>query len=399
MILLLRNAFLLHENEIVDLVVENGKVHKKPLGTTSTFDEEIDLEKRMVIRGFADTHMHLDKALIADRVVNESGTLNEAIRIMSSYKATMTDQDIYTRMKTIIDWAYHHGTRFIRSNIDIDYKIGLRSLKILHQLRDQYQGKMVIESIAFPQEGFLDEPRNYTALEDALKAGSHVVGAIPAFDKNPRLHLEKVMDLALKYNVDIDAHIDETDDPSSLSLKDLIELGKKHHYQGRITAAHCCSLAANPKEVVDPILKEAKKLEINFVPLPSTNLYLQGRGDAINIRRGIAPIKKMVDEFNLNVAIGSDNVRDPFNPFGNANPLESALIGAHGAHMGGVKDFNALFDAVSKNGLKIMHQDYRIEGSPFFVVVDSKKPSSAIIGLAPVFAYFENGRFITKHCL
>ncbi len=394
MTILLKNAYLVHEKEISDLVVLEGKVYKRKKDDQVIYDQVIDLEKRMVIRGFSDTHMHLDKALIAEKVVNESGTLNEAIKIMSTYKEKMTDEDLKDRMKTVIDWAYQHGTRFLRTNIDIDYKIGLRSLKILHDLKKQYEGKMKIESIAFPQEGFLEEPRNLTYLEEALKEGADVVGAIPAFDNNPRLHLEKVMELALKYDVDIDAHIDETDDKDSLSLKDFIELGKKHQYKGRLTAAHCCSLAANKDDVVDPILKEAKALELNFVPLPSTNLYLQGRGDTFNIRRGIAPIKKMAHDFGLNVSIGSDNVRDPFNPFGNANPLEAALISAHGAHMGGVKDFDVLFDAVSKNGMTIMHEDYHIEGSEFLVVVDSKTPSDAIIGVSKMYGYLEKGNFI-----
>jgi cytosine deaminase len=313
---------------------------------------------------------------------------------MSTYKSSMTDQDIYHRMKTVLDLAYRHGTRFVRTNIDIDYKIGLRSLTVLHQLREQYRDKMIIESVAFPQEGFLKEPKNLHVLEEALKAGANVLGAIPAFDHNPRLHLEKIMELALKYHVDVDAHIDETDDPNSLTIRDFIALGKQHHYEGRLIAAHCCSLAANNPMVVDPILKDAKSIGMSFVPLPSTNLYLQGRGDSVNVRRGIAPIKKMMDEYHLNVAIGSDNIRDPFNPFGNASPLQSALIAAHGAHMGGVKDFESLFDAVSKNGMTIMHQHYAIEQSRFFVVVDSTKTSEAIIGLAPVFGYLENGQFI-----
>jgi cytosine/creatinine deaminase len=396
MAILFKNAFLVHENEVVDFVFDHGVVKKRKPTHVGPFNQTIDLEKRMVLRGFSDTHMHLDKALIADKVVNHSGTLKEAISIMSTYKATMSDEDIYHRMKTIIDWAYANGTRFLRTNIDVDYKIGLRSLLILHQLRQTYQEKMVIESIAFPQEGFLSEPRNLTTLEDALKAGANVIGAIPAFDTNPRLHLEKVMALALKYNVDIDAHIDETDDPNSLTLKDLIELGHKNGYKGRLTAAHCCSLAANPHTIIDPILKDAKAMDISFVPLPSTNLYLQGRADRYNIRRGIAPIKKMIDEFNLNVAIGSDNVRDPFNPFGNAHPLQSALIAAHGAQMGGVDDFKALFNAVSKNGMHIMHCDYQIENAKFFIVVDSQTPSEAIIGLSPIYGYLENGKFIKK---
>ena len=61
------------------------------------------------------------------------------------------------------------GQDFLRTNIDIDDGIKLRSLKILHQLRDEYKHKMIIESIAFPQDGFLDHEENFKYLEQALK--------------------------------------------------------------------------------------------------------------------------------------------------------------------------------------------------------------------------------------
>ncbi len=394
---ILKNAFLVHEDKTVNLLVNKNKVRilNEDLGKYQQTDI-IDLEGKMVLRGFSDTHMHLDKALIGEKVINSSGTLEEAIKIMTTYKPTMSDEDIYLRMKQVIDWAYDHGTRFLRTNIDIDDGIKLRSLKMLHQLRDEYKHKMVIESIAFPQDGFLDNEENFIYLEQALKEGANVLGGIPAFDRDPRLHLERLMVLAKKYDVDLDAHIDETDDPRVLTIIDLIELTKKYQYQGRVTAAHCCSLASNELDVVDKILKDAKLVDLNIVPLPSTNLYLQGRGDEIKVRRGIAPIKKIVYDHGINISIGSDNVRDPFNCFGNAKPLESALIAAHGAQMGATKDFNTLFDAVSKNGMKLMHYDYHIEDSDFFIVVDAKNPRDAIIGVTPIYGYMENHKFILK---
>ena len=102
MAILFKNAFLVHENEVIDFVFDHGFVSKIKPTHFGPFNQTIDLEKRIVLRGFSDTHMHLDKALIAEKVVNYSGTLKEAISIMSSYKSTMSDEDIYQRMKTII---------------------------------------------------------------------------------------------------------------------------------------------------------------------------------------------------------------------------------------------------------------------------------------------------------
>jgi cytosine deaminase len=176
---------------------------------------------------------------------------------------------------------------------------------------------------------------------------------IPAFDHDPLLHLEKMMALAKRYDVDVDAHIDETDDPTSLTLRDLARLTKEYGYEGRVTAAHCCSLAANDPEVVDAILQEVHDAQMTIVPLPSTNLYLQGRETSKIFDGGIAPIKKMVHDFTFNVAIGSDNVRDPFNCFGNAIPCKAPHRSAWRTE-GGNQDFDALFAAISINGMKLM---------------------------------------------
>lgn len=388
-----KNAFLVHEQELVNLVAEGGAVRRADTIDLETADHIEDLEGRLVLRGFADTHLHLDKALIGEKVINKSGTLYEAIQIMSKYKPTMSEEDIEQRMRQVIEWAHANGTRFMRTNIDIDENIQLRSLNVFQKLQREYQGTMILESVAFPQEGFLQDNQNYAFLEQALQAGANVLGGIPAFDHDPLLHLKKMMDLAKRYDVDVDAHIDETDDPTSLTLRDLARLTKEYGYEGRVTAAHCCSLAANDPEVVDAILQEVHDAQMTIVPLPSTNLYLQGREDKKNVRRGIAPIKKMVHDFTINVAIGSDNVRDPFNCFGNANPLQSALIAAHGAQMGGTQDFDALFAAISINGMKLMHYDPAVEGSEFFIVVDAHSAREAIIGVSPLYGTYEAGVF------
>ena len=62
--------------------------------------------------------------------------------------------------------------------------------------------------------------------------------------------------------------------------------------------------------------------------------------------------------------------------------------------MGSTQDFNTLFDAISKNGMKIMHQDYKIENAKFFIVVDAKSPREAIIGVTPIYGYMENYKFV-----
>ena len=396
---ILKNGYFPFVNEIQDVYIKDGLVEKveKDIEPIDLDTQIIDLENRIVISGFVDGHMHLDKALIGEKVINKSGTLYEAIEIMSKYKHSMTKEDVKERSKKILDLSFRNGTRFLRTHIDVDDKIQLKSIEALLELKEEYKESMDIQIVAFPQDGIIKNSRSYFYLEEALKMGTDVVGGIPAIEEDPIKHMNMIFDLAMKYDVDIDMHIDETDDASSLIINDLAKLTIAHGYIGRVTAGHCCSLAANEEEIILPIVELIKKAKINIISLPSTNLYLQGRGDKINIRRGIAPVKYLLDH-DIPVAIGSDNIRDPFNPFGNGNLLEEILIAAHGCHMGGEKDLNKLFDMVSIIPGEALKFDYDIkEGNKAnFIVIDAKTKVDSIIRQANIYGYFKNNIFETN---
>ena len=396
---ILKNGYLPFVNEIQDVYIKDGLVEKigrdiKPIDLDTKM---IDLENRLVINGFVDGHMHLDKALIGEKVINKSGTLYEAIEIMSKYKHDMTKEDVKERSKKILDLSFKNGTRFLRTHIDVDDKIQLKSIEALLELKEEYKELIDVQIVAFPQDGIIKNSRSYFYLEEALKMGTDVVGGIPAIEEDPIKHMNMIFDLAMKYDVDIDMHIDETDDASSLIINDLAKLTIANGYIGRVTAGHCCSLAANEEEIILPIVELIKKAKINIISLPSTNLYLQGRGDKINIRRGIAPVKYLLDH-DIPVAIGSDNIRDPFNPFGNGNLLEEILIAAHGCHMGGEKDLNKLFDMVSIIPGEALKFDYDIkEGNKAnFIVIDAETKVDSIIRQANIYGYFKNNIFETN---
>lgn len=394
----LKNAYFPFTNELKDIYIKEGIIEKieKDIKPEDLNIRVINLENRMVINGFVDGHMHLDKALIGEKVINKSGTLYEAIEIMSQYKHNMTKEDVKERAKKVIELSFKNGTRFLRTHVDVDDKIQLKSVEAILELKDEYREFVDIQIAAFPQDGIVKNSKSYFYLEEALKIGADVVGGIPAIEEDPIKHMNMIFDLGIRYDVDIDMHIDETDDPNSLIINDLAKLTMANGYAGRVTAGHCCSLSANEEEVILPIIELIKKAKINIISLPSTNLYLQGRGDKINIRRGIAPVKYLLDH-DIPVSIGSDNIRDPFNPFGNGNLLEEALIAAHGCHMGGEKDLNRLFDMVSIIPGEALKFDYEIKkgNKANFIVIDSKTRVDSIIKQSNIYGYFKNNTFET----
>ncbi|HSP47735.1 MAG TPA: amidohydrolase family protein, partial [Clostridiaceae bacterium] len=85
---LFKNAYVVSEGRRMDFSVRDGKIGTEREDEENLNDAEvIDLEGRLVIEGFVDGHMHLDKAFINETLTNRSGTLDEAIELMSRYKA------------------------------------------------------------------------------------------------------------------------------------------------------------------------------------------------------------------------------------------------------------------------------------------------------------------------
>ena len=167
--------------------------------------------------------------------------------------------------------------------------------------------------------------RHCRALVAALAAGADVVGACPHLDVDPLGCLAVVFDAAEDAGVAIDLHTDETLNPEMLTLRDMARIVQQRGFARRVTASHCVSLAMQPLEVQRSVAAEVASAGIAVIPQPQTNLYLQGRGVASAVPRGLAPID-VLREAGVLVAAGGDNVQDPFNPIGRGDPLETAAL-------------------------------------------------------------------------
>lgn len=329
--------------------------------------------------------MHLDTVLTADELANKSGTLEEAIEISGKIKSTATKEGAKRRANQVLEWGYENGLRALRTHCDIDQTAELKFLEVLLELREEWQDKLEIQIVSFPQEGL--NQKILEMMEESLKMGADLLGGIPANSKKPLRHIKNIFELAVQYDVDIDMHIDETDDPDSLTIKDLARETIKRDYQGRVTADHCCSLAANKVEDLNEVFTLAKKAELNIITLASTNLCLQGRNDKVAPRRGITRVKALLEN-DIPVFLGSDNIRDSFNPFGNANMLEEALIAAHGCYMGNPQDLKKLFKMITvypQENLKFK-SGIKKNAEAEFIILDQRDPAQAIIEQSPIFS-------------
>lgn len=293
----------------------------------------LDLHGQVLLPGLVEPHAHLDKALTAAAVENPSGDLDGAIRAWLAARAGFDVHDIAERAERAARLLVARGTTTIRTHVDTGPDIGLRAVEALLDVRDRLVDVADLQVIAcagLPLTGRVGS-RTRALLDDALAAGADGVGGAPWLDPDPAAAVRILADAAAKYEVPLDAHVDETLDPRSLTVAHLIDLADEG-FAHPITASHAVSLGSQPVEVQRRHAERLAAAGVGVVVLPVTNLFLQARGHVTSPPRGLAPMLPLLGA-GVAVGAGGDNVRDPFNLLGRSDPLDIASLLVAAAHL------------------------------------------------------------------
>ena len=312
----------------------------------------LDCAGRAVYPGFIEAHLHLDKALLDQREQNTRGDLAGAIAVTSGLKAGFTTDDVLDRARQVLDKAVTNGTTLIRAHPDVDPIVQLLGFEAMLTLREEYRGLVDLQVVAFPQEGIERAPGTYELLRRCLAEGADVVGGCTYIEQDLaacKRHVATVFDLAEEFGVPVDVHADfRTDgrDPRYALAAHIAQVTVERGMQGRVTLGHATSLGALPERQRDEVLPQLREAGIHIAVLPFTDMHLNGREDTAGVRRGMAPIRALWDA-GVGVALSSNNVRNAFTPFGNADLLDVALFTAQTAHLGTPDDLHRLLGAVT----------------------------------------------------
>lgn len=392
--LLFKNVILDASNQLTDVAIDNGKIVAIAPNQTVHATRVIDAEGCVLIPGLVESHLHLDKALIADRMPNRSGTLKEAIAVTGVLKPTFTREDIETRATQALEMLIRNGTTYLRVHTEFDPSGGFHGFETIMEIKERYKHLIDIQVVAFPQEGIYKAPGTEEMMYRAMDLGADVVGGIPYNDRDANEHIDLVFEIAKKYNKDIDFHQDFKDDYAGQSIVYLCEKTIKEGYQGRVSVGHMTTLHAMPPEELQPILELMAKAQINVMALPMTDLHLGARNDAYNVRRAVTPIRKLRDA-GVNVCLASNNIRNPFTPYGNGDLMQVAMLAIPVGHLGGADDLPSVLPMITTNPAKALKlTDYGMfEGAKASVVLlDTKRYQDAIIDIPARLFVVKDGR-------
>lgn len=398
--LIVRNASLEDFETPVDIGITAGVIQSVRSKISARGREEIDAGGYFASPLLIDPHAHLDKCFLQP-VPNHSGTLPEAIQIMNRFKGEVLLADFSARVDSALTMALRNGTGCIRTHVDIDVTNRLKPLEAMLNARRRWSPWIELQVVAFPQEGILSHPDMRALLRDALQLGADAIGGIPAIEDTPRLaeeHIEQVFTIAADFNCPVDMHIDESDDPRARTLEMLARATLRTGWAQQVSAAHCCSLAAQRDDYARRVIDLVNQARITIITNPTANLALQGRRDRQPVRRGITRVKELVAA-GVNVVCGHDNLRDSFYPFGQADMLEVAFVTSLASHMTGEEEIRSVMAMPRHNAARMLNlKGYGIQsGSPAnLMILPVSSLAETLACRPPRQVVIKNGKVIVR---
>ncbi len=302
----------------VAIAWENGFVSElKPLRNTDKKPKNILLPR------FVETHSHFDKSFTWADFPNLESNYGGALSVNLEEHKTRTTDKVIERVEKSLKLAIKNGYRAIRSHIDT-YKSQSIDIWIqLFKLQKKYLSELTLQFVALAPLEFWDTS-NGEELAKLLSSHGGILGGVivPPFNKkDTSKFLAKMLLLASKYKLEIDLHIDESTIEPGAGIKVLLETIENLKISIPITCSHLSSLISlKDSEILDLGKKIAEK-NIKVIALPLTNFWLLNRNNkTTSLNRPVAPIKQL-QQLHVDVSIGSDNVQDPWYPFGNFDPF------------------------------------------------------------------------------
>jgi len=339
---LIRNATLAH-GAVVDVRLDRGTVVELAPACTLIGDADLDLTGFLLLPAPAEPHAHLDKAMSWDLIDPPMGDLVRAIDSWRAYSSVMTEDSIADRARAAALRLLANGTTAIRSHVDL--LVGdqpLRGVRALVRVREELRDLMDIELVALAASDLPD-----STVEAALDLGIDLVGGAPHLAPAPLDDLRRLLAIAERRGVGVDMHTDEGlgGDPTLGELARIVR-----DWEVPVSAGHCVRLGTlEPTELAD-VIDDVLASDIGIISLPITNLYLQGWQHPVATPRGLTALRALLDA-GVRLGAGADNVRDPFNPVGRSDALETASLLVTAGHL----TLDEAYAAVSTGARDVMN--------------------------------------------
>ena len=397
--LIIRNARVDTKNGIVsglDIGVADGRIVEiKPGLALDGAGEVVDAGGCFVSPGLVESHFHLDKALIHDRCAPpKDRRATDHMQRTAAIKGAFTVEDVYARARDTLEQCLLNGVTHMRTHVEVDPNVGLRGYEAIERLARDYAWAIDLQLCAFLQEGWTGVDGADANVLAALDRGATVLGGAPRYDGDGPAQIERIFLLAREYDVDVDIHLDGGHTTHDIAVWQVCDLADKIGWGGRTAIGHGAKYASLPEAEVAALGRRLADSGVAVEVLPATDLFNNGRHMEHSVLRGVADGNALIAA-GANCSISTNNVMNPFTPFGDCSLVRIVNLYANVVQRGTDEDLAVCFDMITGRAARILRRDdYGIAaGNPADLVVwNAKAPAEVIARIAQPLAAFKRGR-------
>jgi cytosine deaminase len=393
--LIIRNALILRgaELSVVDIGIGHGSI--LAVGPELQSDaRELDASGCLLVPGLIETHIHLDKTCILDRCRIEQGTVAEAARETAAAKRSFTAEDVYARGRQTLERCISHGTTRMRTHVELDPGIGMIGFDAISQLARDFAWAVDMEICVFPQEGLTNYPGTEELLIEGLRRGARTIGAAPYFDTDPRRQIDRIFAIARDFDAEIDMHLDLAETTDGMQIEYVCRKTEDFGWGGRVAVGHVTQMSLLPPDRFKAIAAQLANAGVAVTVLPSTDLHLMGRRHDHAVPRGVVSLEPL-REAGVTCSISTNNVLNPFTPYGDGSLVRMANLYANVCHVSRPAELAGCLDMITNAAARLLRlNDYglKVGGPADLVCLDARSPAEAISTLAQPLWGLKRGR-------
>ena len=376
-----------------DIAIQDGAI--AAIGPELAADgPERDVGGLFVSPGLIETHIHLDKSRIMDRCTAAPDRGTDHMARVAAVKPGFTQEDIYARAQATVEQCLVNGASHMRTHVELDPNVGLRGFAALQQLAADYRWAIDIEICVFAQEGWTNAPETDANIVAALRDGAQVVGGAPGYDPDHDGQIRRIFELAREYDVDVDIHLDVGYTTDDMDIHLVCQLTEEYGWGGRVAVGHGTKYASLPPDQLRRLGARLADTGVAVTVLPATDLFVTGRHLDHDVIRGVADANALL-ACGVNCSLSTNNVLNPFTPFGDGSLIRIANLYANVAQRGGREELADCFEMLTHRSARLLRRDdYGIGvGKPADLVVwNAGSGAEAVATIARPLYGFKRGR-------
>jgi cytosine deaminase len=290
----------------------------------------------LALTPLVEPHAHLDKAFSGEAFPNPDGTMDGAMAANGREAAERQAEAVRRRGERALEQAWRYGLRAIRSHIDSLGPWAGPSWEALLELRSHWRGRVELQLVALVPVGHWRTPEGEAFAAWVAGHGGLLGGVLGApFRSTPadRTALLALLRLADRLGCGVDLHVDESAERHGRGVALVSDLLLRHRLALPLTCSHASSMALLADRPCRRLAEKMAAAAVGVVALPTTNLWLLGKHHRRTPSlRTQTPIRQL-QEAGVTVALGGDNVQDPWFPGGDFDPIALLRFSLAASHL------------------------------------------------------------------